>query len=104
MVGVEAGRMAASNVLMLKKAGDKRQEQALQEAFKVSMAKLCAYNYRNRETFVNKLDIVLHTLTVLISKRSIGKGGEKSGRLTDFQESLIKEQHTLSEETVQCSC
>jgi hypothetical protein len=28
--------MAASNVLMLKKAGDKRQEQALQEAFKVS--------------------------------------------------------------------
>ena len=54
MVGVEAGRMAASNVLMLKKAGDKRQEQALQEAFKVSMAKLCAYNYRNRETLVNK--------------------------------------------------
>ena len=44
VVGVEAGRMAASNVLMLKKAGDKRQEQALQEAFKVSMAKLCAYN------------------------------------------------------------
>ena len=29
--------MAASNVLMLKKAGDKRQEQALQEAFKVSI-------------------------------------------------------------------
>ena len=31
----KAGRMAASNVLLLKRSGDKRQENALQEAFKV---------------------------------------------------------------------
>ena len=30
-----SSKMAASNVLMLKKAGDKRQEQALRVAFKV---------------------------------------------------------------------
>ena len=32
----KAGRMAASNVLLLKRSGDKRQENALQEAFKVN--------------------------------------------------------------------
>ena len=33
----KGGRGAGANVLMIKKAGNKRQEMALREAFKVSM-------------------------------------------------------------------
>ena len=49
----KAGRMAASNVLLLKKSGDRRQEQALQEAFKV---------FSKSKLFYLSLDNILQSL------------------------------------------